>query len=109
VGDRFSEPMVRSMAWGGRFLVIGFAAGAIPKIPLNLALLKGCSLVGVYWGGLNSAYPARAAEIFRELIDVVAAGKLKPYISASYPLDRAAEALLALATRKVQAKIVVTP
>jgi NADPH2:quinone reductase len=109
VGDKYAEPMVRSMAWGGRFLVIGFAAGGIPKIPLNLPLLKGCSLVGVFWGGLMAAEPERGREIYEELIGVVAAGQLKPLISATYPLEKTVEALQALSTRKVQGKVVVTP
>jgi len=107
VGDRFADPAVRCMAWGGRYLVVGFAAGAIPKIPLNLALLKGCSIVGVWWGGLTKADPKRANAVFAELLAMVASGKIKPYISATYPLERTGDALKDLMTRKVQGKIVV--
>ncbi|HXC40919.1 MAG TPA: NADPH:quinone oxidoreductase family protein [Burkholderiales bacterium] len=109
VGDKYAEPMVRSMAWGGRYLVIGFAAGDIPKIALNLPLLKGSAIVGVFLGGLMNADPLRGREIYAELIGEVAAGRLKPLISASYPLERTVEALQAMATRKVLGKVVVTP
>jgi len=109
VGDKYAEPMVRSMAWGGRYLVIGFAAGDIPKIALNLPLLKGSAIVGVFLGGLMNADPPRGREIYAELIGEVAAGRLKPLISASYPLERTVEALQAMATRKVLGKVVVTP
>jgi len=109
VGDKYAEPMVRSMAWGGRYLVIGFAAGEIPKIALNLPLLKGSAIVGVFLGGLMNADPQRGREIYAELIGEVAAGRLKPLISASYPLERTVEALQAMATRKVLGKVVVTP
>lgn len=109
VGDKYAEPMVRSMAWNGRYLVIGFAAGQIPKIPLNLPLLKGCALVGVFWGGLMTAQPRRAHEIFGELVELVAAGKLKPLISATYPLEKTAQALIDLNSRRVQGKIVIVP
>jgi len=100
--------MVRSMAWGGRYLVIGFAAGDIPKIALNLPLLKGSAIVGVFLGGLMNADPQRGREIYAELIGEVAGGRLKPLISASYPLERTVEALQAMATRKVLGKVVVT-
>ena len=108
VGDKYAEPMVRSMAWGGRYLVIGFAAGDIPKIALNLPLLKGSAIVGVFLGGLMNADPQRGREIYAELIGEVAGGRLKPLISASYPLERTVEALQAMATRKVLGKVVVT-
>jgi NADPH2:quinone reductase len=109
VGDKYAEPMVRSMAWNGRYLVVGFAAGQIPKIPLNLALLKGCSLMGVFWGGFTVAQPERSREVFAELTQLVADGKLKPLISATYTLDQTAQALIDLNSRKVQGKIVIVP
>jgi NADPH2:quinone reductase len=101
--------MVRSMAWNGRYLVIGFAAGAPPKIPLNLALLKGISLIGVYFGGMVAAEPQRSREVYSEIIDIVASGKLKPLISRTYALGETVEALRALSSRQVQGKIVVLP
>lgn len=107
VGDKFADPAVRSLAWGGRYLVIGFAAGEIPKIPLNLPLLKGSALVGVWWGGFNKNEPQKARALSEELLQLVATGKLKPYISATYPLAQTGQALRDLMTRKVQGKIVV--
>ncbi len=108
VGDKYADPAVRSMAWGGRYLVIGFAAGEIPKIPLNLVLLKGCALVGVFWGDFARREPEKGYRNTEELIRLVAEGKLKPLISATYPLERTGEALADLLTRKVQGKVVVT-
>lgn len=108
VGDKFADPAVRSMAWGGRFLVVGFAGGEIPKIPLNLVLLKGCALVGVFSGDFAQREPERSYANTVELIKLVAEGKLKPLISATYPLDQTGRALADLLTRKVQGKIVVT-
>ena len=78
------------MAWNGRFLVIGFTAGDIPRIPLNLPLLKGCSIVGVFWGSFAARDPRHNQENLRELLSWFEAGKLKPRISARYPLERAA-------------------
>jgi NADPH2:quinone reductase len=98
---------VRSLAWGGRYLVLGFAAGDIPKVALNLPLLKGSSIVGVWAGGLKRNNPKRAQAVAQEVLALVAAGKVKPYISATYPLERTAAALQDLMNRKVQGKIVV--
>jgi NADPH:quinone reductase len=109
VGGQYAEPAVRSTAWRGRYLVVGFANGEIPRIPLNLLLLKGSALVGVYWGDWTRREPAAAAAGMAELLDWLAAGKLKPHLSARYPLARAAEALVALAGRKVAGKLVVEP
>ena len=92
---------------GGRYLVIGFAGGEIPKIPLNLPLLKGSSIMGVFSGGFNRNFPEKARALQLELTGLVASGKLKPYISASYPLEKIAQALNDLMTRKVQGKIVI--
>ena len=107
VGDKYAEPCVRSMAWGGRYLVVGFAAGEIPKIPLNLALLKGCALVGVFWGEFTRRETELAYRNTEELIRMVADGRLKPLISATYPLGQTGQALTDLLTRKVQGKVVV--
>ena len=108
VGDKFADPAVRSLAWGGRYLVLGFAAGEIPKVALNLPLLKGSSIVGVWIGGLKRNDPKHAQRIADEILDLVAAGKVKPYISATYPIERTADALNDLMARKVQGKIVIT-
>jgi NADPH2:quinone reductase len=105
VGGPFSEPALRATGWGGRFLVVGFAAGDIPRIPLNLTLLKGCSIVGVFWGSFTEHDPARHHEYIRELLNWFAEGKLKPLVSATYPLTRAADALNAMMQRKVMGKV----
>lgn len=109
VGGELSEPALRSMAWNGRFLVVGFAAGDIPKVPLNLPLLKGCQIVGVFWGAFTGREPERNAANLRQLLDWLAAGKLDPHVSATYPLDRAADAINDLAQRRATGKVVVTP
>jgi len=107
VGDKFADPAVRGLAWGGRYLVVGFAAGEIPKVALNLPLLKGGAIVGVWWGGLIKNDPAQARRLTQELADMIAAGRIKPLISATYPLARTADALADLMARKVTGKIVV--
>src|SRR6186997_3119358 len=91
VGGPYSEPALRSTAWRGRLLVVGFAAGDIPKIPLNLTLLKGCSIVGVFWGEFTRREPERFAEEMRQLGRWYGEGRIRPHISATYPLDRAAD------------------
>jgi NADPH2:quinone reductase len=109
VGGTLSEQALRATGWNGRFLVIGFAAGEIPKIPLNLTLLKGCSIVGVFWGQFMMRTPAAADAQFRQLLAWIAEGKLAPHIHAALPLERAAEAMRLLLDRKVQGKVVLTP
>ena len=101
------QPAVRSLAWGGRFLVIGFAAGEIPKIPLNLLLLKGASIVGVFWGSFSQRETAANANNNAALVRWIASGHLKPLISATYRLDQTAQALTDMSNRKVQGKVVV--
>ncbi|HMD35003.1 MAG TPA: NADPH:quinone oxidoreductase family protein [Vicinamibacterales bacterium] len=108
VGGSYTEPALRSIAWRGRLLVVGFAAGEIPKIPLNLTLLKGCSIVGVYWGDFSRREPMRFAESMRQLGAWYAAGRLKPHVSAVFPLARAADALKLMAARKVTGKVVLS-
>lgn len=108
VGGSYSEPAIRATAWEGRFLVIGFAAGDIPKVPLNLALLKSCQIVGVFWGAYTARNPAEHQENLAELMQWYKEGKLKPHISARYPLENAADALNDMAARKVKGKIVLT-
>lgn len=106
VGGDLSEPALRSMAWNGRFLVVGFAAGRIPSLPLNLPLLKGCSIVGVFWGAFTRNEPARNAANLQELLLWWSEGRLKPHVSAVYPLERAVDALNDLVQRRVQGKAV---
>ena len=109
VGGDLSEPALRSMAWDGRFLVVGFAAGDIPKVPLNLPLLKGCSVVGVFWGAFTGKEPERNKANIAELLGWLAEGKLDPHVSATYPLDQAVQAINDLAERRATGKVVVTP
>ena len=108
VGGKYSEPAVRAMAWKGRYLVVGFASGEIPKIPLNLTLLKGCSIVGVFWGEFARRERDLNAANLKELTAWLRARKIKPLVSASYPLERAADALNDMMNRKVQGKVVLT-
>ncbi|MBI3770388.1 MAG: NADPH:quinone oxidoreductase family protein [Deltaproteobacteria bacterium] len=109
VGGAYAEMALRATAWNGRFLVIGFAAGEIPKIPLNLALLKGCQIVGVFWGAFTAREPAQHRANVAELMAWYRAGKLKPHVSATYPLERAAKALNDMAERRVMGKVVLVP
>ena len=104
-GDMF-EAALRSTAWGGRILVVGFASGDIPKVPVNLALLKGCSIVGVFWGAFRLNYTKEDNENFEQLFAWYEDGKLKPYASKIYALEAAAQALNDLKNRKAVGKIV---
>jgi NADPH2:quinone reductase len=104
VGGDYAEPALRSIAWEGRYLVVGFPAG-IPSIPLNLTLLKGCQIVGVFWGAFTAREPKRNQENLAELMRWIEAGKLKPAVSKTYPLARAADALNDMAARKVKGKV----
>lgn len=108
VGGPYTELALRSTAWGGRFLVVGFAAGEIPKIPLNLPLLKGCSIVGVSWGGLMRREPARYAAGLSQICQWYREGRLKPRVDRTFPLEQAADALTLLASRGVKGKVVLT-
>ncbi len=107
VGGEYAEPALRSIAWEGRYLVVGFPAG-IPRLPLNLTLLKSCQVVGVFWGEFVRRDPAGSAANNRELLDLYAAGKIRPYVSERYPLERGAEAIARLASRNATGKLVVT-
>ena len=109
VGGPYSEPALRSTAWDGRFLVVGFAAGEIPRIPLNLALLRGASIVGVFWGAFASRYPQRNRENLTTLVGWWQDGRIRPHTSASYPLAQAADALADLDQRRATGKVVVRP
>jgi NADPH2:quinone reductase len=106
VGGNYSEAALRSIAWGGRHLVIGFTAGEIPRIPLNLPLLKSCSIVGVFWGSFMEREARHYQENIQELLSWFTQGKLKPHISATYPLEQAAQALNDVMSRKVKGKVV---
>ncbi|MCJ7558710.1 MAG: NADPH:quinone oxidoreductase family protein [Gammaproteobacteria bacterium] len=108
VGAEFAEPCVRSLAWGGRYLVVGFAGGAIPSLPLNLLLLKGASATGVFWGAWVQRNPVGAAASFRELLAWIAEERLKPVIRESYPLAQFEKGFLSLQNRKAVGKVVLT-
>jgi len=108
VGGDYSEAALRATAWKGRFLVVGFAAGNIPKIPLNLALLKGCQIVGVFWGAFAQKEMGKNMANTMELMQWFAAGKIKPHIHKVFPLDQAADAIQELMDRKVRGKVVVS-
>jgi len=108
VGGPYSEPALRDTAWNGRFLVVGFAAGDIPKVPLNLALLKGCAIVGVFWGAFTRNQPQDNRRNNEELLQMYLEGKIKPHIHATYPLERAAEALNEVMNKRVSGKVVLT-
>ena len=106
VGGELSEQALRSMAWNGRFLVIGFAAGSIPEIPLNLPLLKSVSITGVFWGAWTKRDPAASSANFAELFSMVGSGVLQPRVSAVHPLDGYVEAFGALTGRRAMGKVV---
>ena len=108
VGGAFSEQAFRAIAWEGRFLVVGFAAGDIPKIPLNLPLLKGADIVGVFWGAFTMRSPKQNLENLQAILKLFQEGKLRNHIHATYPLEKVAEALQEVAERKVQGKVVLT-
>jgi NADPH2:quinone reductase len=107
VGGPYTEPALRSLAWRGRLLVVGFAAGEIPRIPLNLTLLKGCAIVGVFWGDFLRREPEAFAESVNQLLAWHREGKISPHVSATFPLSRAADAIRMMAARQAVGKIVV--
>lgn len=109
VGGAHAEAALRATAWRGRFLVIGFASGDIPKIPLNLALLKGCDILGVFWGEAIVREPEDHWSDVAQLLEWVREGRLKPHIHAVFPLSRTAEALEELAARRALGKVIVKP
>jgi len=109
VGGDFSEKALRDMAWNGRFLVVGFATGDIPKLPLNLVLLKNCSIVGVFWIAFTKNERAASQRNNDELTQLVQAGRLKPYLHATYPLERAGEALVEVLAQRTSGKVVLIP
>ena len=107
VGDKYSEPCIRATAWDGRYLVIGFAAGEIPKIPINLALLKGMKIVGVFWGAWVGMFPEENKKNFLELFDLHSQEKIKPEVSDSFPLEEGAKAIAHLKDRKAKGKVII--
>jgi NADPH2:quinone reductase len=109
VGGPYTEAALRGTGWRGRYLVIGFTHGEIPRVPLNLALLKGSSIVGVYWGAWLQREPEGSRREMQSLFAMVQGGRLKPLVSARYPLARTAEALVAIAERRAIGKSVVEP
>ncbi|MFM0435512.1 NADPH:quinone oxidoreductase family protein [Paraburkholderia strydomiana] len=109
VGGVYTEPAFRSIGWRGRYLVVGFANGEIPKLPLNLTLLKGASVVGVFWGDFAKREPERNHAAFEQMVGWIGEGKLKPYVSARYPLEETGRALRDMAERRVIGKVVITP
>ncbi|GGD99908.1 oxidoreductase [Polymorphobacter glacialis] len=106
VGDRFAEPAFRGIAWNGRYLVVGFAGGAIPSLPLNLPLIKGASIVGVFWGSFTQHEPALHRENMAELLEWYNVGKLKPHVSKHFPLAEGAAAIRWVMDRKATGKVV---
>ena len=107
LGGAFSEQALRSIAWEGRFLVVGFAAGEIPKLPLNLVLLKGCQVIGVFWGSFAERTPERNQANLAEIVAWLREGRIRPHIDAVYGLDQAVDALRRLAARDVKGKLVI--
>ncbi|MEL6528462.1 MAG: NADPH:quinone oxidoreductase family protein [Pseudomonadota bacterium] len=107
VGGQYSEPALRSIAWEGRFLVVGFPAG-IAKMPLNLTLLKSCDICGVFWGAFTAREPAKFVSQVNELFTLMQAGKIDPLVSETFPLERAGEAIAKLENREAVGKLVVT-
>ena len=108
VGGDLFDAAIRSIAWNGRLLVVGFASGRIPELPVNLTLLKGAAVVGVFWGSFAQRQPQDNAANFQQLFAWHAEGKLKPLVSQTFPLEQAAEAINTLGQRKAVGKVVVT-
>ena len=109
VGGDLAELALRSMAWRGRYLVVGFTDGQIPRLPLNLVLLKGCAIVGVFWGDFIRREPAAAAQDLHDLVAMYRDKRIEPLISGRYTLQDAPQAIAALAERRAQGKLIVLP
>jgi len=109
VGGEAFGAALRSIAWAGRIVVVGFAAGDIPQIPANLLLVKNCAVLGLFWGNYRFNNPRRLGESLMELLGMYAQGRLKPHVGASLPLDRVAEAMALLTDRKATGKVVLVP
>jgi len=108
VGGDYAEPAIRGMAWNGRYLVIGFASGPIPQIPLNLTLLKGCSLVGVFWGRFSGEEPEENLKNIEELWELFAQGKISPVVTDSFSIDQYEEAFNCLIERRARGKVIMS-
>jgi NADPH2:quinone reductase len=106
IGDCYTEPALRSINWKGRYLVVGFAAGDIPKIPLNLALLKGCEIVGIFWGAFTGYEPKQNIKNIIEIGKMISSNKINPFISKKLPMENAAEAIKMIGERKALGKVV---
>jgi NADPH2:quinone reductase len=106
VGGALAEPAFRSIAWRGRYLVVGFAGGAIPALPWNLALLKGAAIVGVFWGDFLKREPKAAQADIRQLFTWYAEGKVKPAIDTVLPMSQVREAYARMGSRQVMGKVV---
>jgi len=109
VGGPYAEPAVRSLAWQGRYLVVGFTAGEIPKLPLNLVLLKGCDIRGVFWGSWTKREPQKQHALLTDVARWAAEGKLSAHVHAVYPLSEIVTAMKLISDRKVMGKIVLKP
>lgn len=109
VGGDHAEQALRSMAWRGRYLVVGFTDGQIPRLPLNLVLLKGCAIVGVFWGDFVAREPQAAQTDLQDLVAMLARGQIQPLISARFSLQDASKAILELSQRRAQGKLIVLP
>ncbi len=109
VGGDFTEPALRALGWEGRLLVIGFASGPIPRIPLNLALLKSCDIRGVFWGGFAKAFPEKSRANFERIVQWAAEGKLSSHVHATFPLAKTADAMAVLSSRKAMGKVILHP
>ena len=107
VGGDFAEAAIRSIAWGGRFLVVGFAAGQIPRIPLNLMLLKNCAVIGVFWGEMTAREPQLQRQNLEEILGWIATGRLRPHISQRYSLADTGKAIASLDQRTVTGKVII--
>jgi NADPH2:quinone reductase len=109
VGGAYTEPALRSTGWGGRYLIIGFAAGEIPRIPLNLPLLKGNSLVGVFWGDFLKREPRKSSEELQQLVRWLREQRICPLVTSTYSLENGRDALAAVLERKAIGKLVIAP
>lgn len=109
IGSQYTEPVLRGINWGGRYLVIGFAAGEIPRIPLNLVLLKGCDIVGVFWGRHVSLNPLAFKKQMETLVDWCAKGEIRPHIDHVFPLEGTAEAIRMMEKRQIKGKVIIKP
>lgn len=109
VGGAYTEPAFRSTGWGGRYLVVGFATGEIPRIGLNLALLKGSSIVGVYWGGFRAREPDRSSEELKLLLRYAAEHRIEPLVTAHYSLAEGPRALADVYERRTAGKVLIEP